>query len=115
MRSRFYLAGALACALALAATATFDYRPASLEIVARARQIDGVCRRHGVPLKAAALQFPLGHPVVTSVLTGARTVAELQENVALFRQPIPADLWHELVESGLLAAYHVPIEEPRQG
>jgi len=76
--------------------AHFNYMPAPPHIVDRARQIKAVCERHGVDIKAAALQFPLRHPAVTSVLTGCRSVAEVEENVRLFQTPIPDALWDDL-------------------
>jgi D-threo-aldose 1-dehydrogenase len=82
--------------------AYYNYLDAAPEIVERARRIGAVCARHDVPVKAAALQFPLGHPAVASVLTGARSPAEVEENVALFDLPIPADLWHDLKRERLL-------------
>jgi aryl-alcohol dehydrogenase-like predicted oxidoreductase len=80
----------------LAGGTTFDYAPASNELVARARELAATCARWGVPLKAAALQFPLRHPAVESVLVGCRTAAEVDEDLALLRVPIPAALWDEL-------------------
>lgn len=80
----------------------FDYGTAPAEVLERARAMAEVCRRHGVSLKAAALQFPFGHPAVTSVLIGARARSELEENLALVQVPIPAALWEELRERGLL-------------
>lgn len=82
--------------------ATFDYAPAAPELVDRAVRLKRVCARFGVPLAAAALQFPLGHSAVASVLTGVRSPAEIEENEAAFRHPIPADLWETLRASGLL-------------
>jgi D-threo-aldose 1-dehydrogenase len=82
--------------------ATFDYAPASDELVARARRIGAVCARHGVPLPAAAIQFPFGHPAVASVAIGARSVAEIEENAAMFTHPIPSALWSELKAEKLL-------------
>jgi D-threo-aldose 1-dehydrogenase len=67
------------------------------------RRVQSVCDRFGVPIKGAALQFPLGHPAVVSVLTGVRSVAELEENVRLFQQPIPGEFWDELKREGLMA------------
>jgi D-threo-aldose 1-dehydrogenase len=85
-------------------TATFDYVPASPAIVARAQAMAAVCAGHGVPLKAAALQFPYRHPAVATVVTGARTAAELAENVALAELPIPERLWADLaMECGAVA------------
>ncbi len=83
--------------------AYYDYRPASAELVDRAVRLGQVCARHGVPLKAAAIQFPLGHPAVRTVVIGARSVAEIEENVSLFRHPIPEALWTELKTERLLA------------
>jgi len=80
----------------LADGGTFDYGPASPEQVARAQELAAVCERWGVPLKAAALQFPLRHPAVTSVVVGCRSQAEVDEDVRLFGQPIPDGLWAEL-------------------
>lgn len=83
---------------------TYDYRPASPELVERAQRLDAVCRNHGVPLRAAALQFPLGHPAVAAVVVGARSRAELEEDVALFETGIPAQLWEELRAGGWIPA-----------
>lgn len=83
--------------------AKFNYDDAPPELIARARRLGDVCRAHGVPLKAAAMQFPAFHPAVASVLTGARSVAELDENLAMSRFPIPAGLWNELRRQGLIA------------
>lgn len=83
--------------------AKFNYDDAPPELIARARRLGDVCRSHGVPLKAAAMQFPAFHPTVASVLTGARSVAELDENLAMSRVPIPAGLWDDLRRQGLIA------------
>jgi D-threo-aldose 1-dehydrogenase len=80
----------------------FDYRPAAAPIVERAARIGAVCARHGVPLRAAAVQFPFGHPAVRCVLAGVRRVDHLDEYPALMRHPIPGDVWAELRAEGLL-------------
>jgi D-threo-aldose 1-dehydrogenase len=82
--------------------AMYDYAPASPEVLQRARAIDAVCARHNVPLRAAALQFPLSHPTITTVIPGARDVAEAEENLALMTQAIPDSLWEELRHEGLI-------------
>jgi D-threo-aldose 1-dehydrogenase len=84
------------------AGATFDYRPATPERIVQARRLQAVCERHGVPLPAAALQFPFAHPAVTSVLVGARSPDELDASLAFVSMPIPDDLWAELRSEGLL-------------
>jgi D-threo-aldose 1-dehydrogenase len=79
-----------------------NYADATPEVMEKVRRIEAVCERHGVPLPAAALQFPLGHPSVASVIPGALSAEQVRRNVASFRHPIPADLWAELKHEGLL-------------
>jgi D-threo-aldose 1-dehydrogenase len=82
--------------------AMYDYAPASPAILERTRAIEGICRRHAVPLRAAALQFPLSHPTVATVIPGARDAAEVDENLRLMAHPIPYALWLELRQAGLV-------------
>jgi D-threo-aldose 1-dehydrogenase len=81
---------------------TYDYAPASDEILARALAIQAVCDRYGVPLRTAAIQFPLRHPAVVSVLVGARSPGEVDEAVDAVDTPIPAELWAALADEGLI-------------
>ena len=83
--------------------AKFNYDDAPPALIERAQMLAQVCHAHGVPLKAAAIQFPAFHPAVRSILTGARTVHELDENVAMSRVRIPPGLWDELRVRGLIA------------
>jgi D-threo-aldose 1-dehydrogenase len=78
------------------AGAKFDYEAASPALVAEAQRLDRICAAQGLPLKAAAIQFPFTHPAVSAVLTGARSQDELQDNVAMFETPLPPDLWAAL-------------------
>jgi D-threo-aldose 1-dehydrogenase len=80
----------------------YNYLPAPTDLIDRARRLQEVCRRHDVPLKAAAIQFPAAHPAVAAVLTGCRRASEITENCAMFDLPIPAELWRELKAEGLL-------------
>ncbi len=89
------------------AGAKYNYRDAPPEIMQRVARIEAVCRRHAVPLPAAALQFPLGHKSVAAMVPGAVKPAEVERNVALISHPIPADFWAELKHEGLLPA-HAP-------
>jgi D-threo-aldose 1-dehydrogenase len=84
--------------------ARYDYGEPPPEVLERVRRIEAVCARHAVPLPAAALQFPLGHPSVAAVIPGAMSRAEITGNLELFRRPIPAALWAELRQEGLLQA-----------
>jgi D-threo-aldose 1-dehydrogenase len=80
----------------------FNYVAAPKEVIERVARLEAVCREYDVPLAAAALQFPYAHPAVATVLTGARSVEELRENLASFERPIPAELWTALRDKGLL-------------
>lgn len=82
--------------------ANSDYAPPDAAVIERVGRIEAVCARHGVPLAAAALQFPLGHPAVSAVIPGARTAAQVRRNTETFSHAIPADLWSELKHGGLL-------------
>lgn len=86
----------------LAGRDTWNYATAPAEVVERVRKIQAVCDAHNVPLPAAALQFPLAHPAVCSVIPGPRTAAEFQENLPLFSMPIPSALWSDLKSAGLV-------------
>lgn len=73
--------------------ATFNYEPAPADLIERARTLAEICGRHGAPLKAAALQFPLRHPTVNAVLIGPRSVSELDDDLKLLSLAIPENLW----------------------
>jgi D-threo-aldose 1-dehydrogenase len=90
------------------AGAKYNYRPAPPEILARVAALEAVCTRHGVPLRRAALQFPLGHNAVASLVMGAVKPEEVADQVAELAAPIPASLWAELKAEGLLDA-DVPV------
>lgn len=84
------------------AGATFDYSPASEELISKAQKIKHLLADFHIPLTAAAIQFPLRHPVVTSVLTGSRNVKELNSNISDFDLDIPEAVWQALEESTLI-------------
>jgi D-threo-aldose 1-dehydrogenase len=86
----------------LAGRDTWNYATAPAEVVTRVKKIQAVCDAHEVPLPAAALQFPLAHPVVCAIIPGPRTATEFNENLPLFTQKIPASLWSDLKAQGLL-------------
>jgi len=92
--------------------ATFFYQPAEADVVERTQRIEAVCARHGVALAAAALQFPLGHPAIASVVTGMRSAAEVDANLAHVAAPITATFWDELKHEGLVAP-HAPVPVAR--
>lgn len=80
----------------------YNYRPASKEIVEKTRRIAEVCAEFGVPLQAAALQFPLGHPAVAAVIPGATSGEMVAGNVRSLGVAIPAGFWEALKARGLL-------------
>jgi D-threo-aldose 1-dehydrogenase len=82
--------------------ARYEYVVARPEKLERVRRLDAVCRRHAVPLAAAALQFPLGLENVAAVIPGAQAAAEITTNLRLFAFPIADDFWRELQDEGLL-------------
>ena len=83
-------------------SALYQYRPAPPAVMEKTRRIEAVCARHGVSLKAAALQFPLAHPVVRSLVVGMASPAEVDQNLAALREPIPAAFWGELRKEELI-------------
>ena len=80
----------------------FNYAPASESIITRVAAIELACAQHAVSLQAAALQFPAAHPAVINVLVGARSIAELDANLAYARFPIPSEFWQTLRARGLI-------------
>ena len=82
--------------------ATFNYEPATPDLIERAQTLAEICEHHGVPLKAAAVQFPLHHFAVSAILIGPRSVAELDEDLQLMGVVIPEDLWADVDASGAL-------------
>jgi D-threo-aldose 1-dehydrogenase len=82
--------------------ATFNYVPADATVLEKVRKIEKVCLDYSVPLKAAALQFPLAHPAVASVIPGGRSEEEVSENFQLLSFEVPNDFWYELRRQNLL-------------
>ena len=81
---------------------TWNYAKAPAQVVDRVKAIAHICQSHGVALPAAALQFPLGSPLVSSVIPGPRSRNEMQQIIEWFSLDIPASLWSDLRTAGLL-------------
>ena len=77
-------------------SAKFNYQDANTALVARALELDALCRKHGTELKAAALQFCMAHPAVTVAVMGARNAGEVADNMAMTEKAVPAAFWQEL-------------------
>jgi D-threo-aldose 1-dehydrogenase len=82
--------------------ATYNYAPASADVLARANRIADVCERHGVLLPAVAVQFVLSHPAIATACLGARSAAEVERNTKLLDVHVPDELWSELKDEGWL-------------
>ena len=82
--------------------ATFDYSTVSDELLRRALRLEAVCARHGLPLRAVAARFPLGHPAVAGVLLGLVGPDQVRDALEQFDRTIPAELWQDLVAEQLL-------------
>src|SRR5437660_6300478 len=76
----------------------YMYGQASPSLLARARQMEAICKRYGVPLAAAALQFSLRDPRITSTIVGISRPERLSETIALAQHALPDELWAELAE-----------------
>lgn len=96
--------GILATGVRTGAELRFNYAEAPSHWVDRVAAVEAICDVYGVPLRAAALQFPLAHPAVEVVMLGARAAAEWQDAVAMLRHPIPTSFWQALRDAGLLPA-----------
>ena len=86
------------------AAATYNYEPASAELVRRALDIEEVCAAYEVPLRAAALQFGFTNPAVASALVGVRDAGQVRDCAAMAGVPIPETLWRDLRERGLIGS-----------
>jgi D-threo-aldose 1-dehydrogenase len=74
----------------------YMYQDAPQSLLTRARQMEAICKRYGVPLGAVALQFSLRDPRITSTIVGISRPERLSETINLAQYPIPAELWGEL-------------------
>jgi len=97
-----YNSGILAVGTKTAAPLYYDYEPAPADVVVKVRKIEAVCDRHNVPLAAAALQFPLAHSLIASVIPGLDSPERVNQTMALYRHKIPVALWQELRRENLL-------------
>ena len=80
----------------------YDYEPAPQHIIDKVAKIEAVCSQYKVTLAAAALQFPLGHSAVASVIPGLGSAKRVEQTIALFNEVIPAEFWQTLKDKNLL-------------
>jgi D-threo-aldose 1-dehydrogenase len=106
-----YNSGILVSGTRTPAPLLFDYGKAAEPIVEKVRRIEAVCDRFDVPLPAAALQFPLAHPQVVSVIPGVRSASNIRETLTWYHTNIPSEFWRELAAQGLLRE-DAPVPRP---
>jgi D-threo-aldose 1-dehydrogenase len=94
--------GILATGATAAAPPRYNYSPAPAGVREQVQRLEAVCQSHGVPLPAAALQFPLAHPAVAAVIPGFASAAEVRAGVEHFRTAIPDSLWSDFRTEGLI-------------
>jgi D-threo-aldose 1-dehydrogenase len=82
--------------------AKYGYAVAPAPVQEKVRGLEAVCKQHGVSLPAAALQFPLAHPAIVSIILGAVRSSEIIENIASLHATIPAAFWADLKARGLI-------------
>ncbi|MFI5853232.1 aldo/keto reductase [Streptomyces parvulus] len=87
----------------LAGGTHFEYQDAPAHIVEKVTRIKELAERHGVSIKAAALQFALTHPAAAAVIPGATRPSRIAEDVAALDETIPAAFWSDLREAGLVS------------
>jgi D-threo-aldose 1-dehydrogenase len=97
-----YNSGILAAGTKSKQTLTYNYESAPPDIIKKVQRLEQCCERYNVPLAAAALQFPLAHPVVASVIPGLGNPGRVTKTVELMQTKIPAALWQELKATGLV-------------
>jgi len=82
--------------------AKYNYEDAPAHIITKVRCMEEVAKRHNVSLKAAACQFVLAHPAITTIIPGTRQPQHVQENFELLQESIPSDFWTDLRDEGLI-------------
>jgi D-threo-aldose 1-dehydrogenase len=82
--------------------ASYGYAAAPAAVKEKVGRIEAVCRAHGVTLPQAALQFPMGHPLVVAIIPGAYRAQNIADNLAAFRATVPPALWSDLKAEKLI-------------
>jgi len=97
-----YNSGILATGVRGKRTPYYDYEPAPVEVIKRVEAIEDVCEAHHVTLAAAALQFPLANPLVSTVIPGMGSARRVVQTLDTFNEKIPASFWSDLKSAALL-------------
>lgn len=97
-----YNSGILALGTRSGQTLYYNYEPAPAQVIERVKRLEAVCDEFHVDLSAAALQFPLAHPTVASVVVGMGNPQRVTRTLTLFTRAIPAGFWQALRDNDLL-------------
>ena len=97
-----YNSGILATGVSGKGPSNYNYVPAPDDVVRKVAAIEGLCTEFSIPLAAAALQFPLAHPAIASVIPGIGNVRRIDQTLNLFATKIPDEFWSALSEQGLI-------------
>ncbi|MCL1077941.1 aldo/keto reductase [Parashewanella spongiae] len=97
-----YNSGILATGTRTNSPLYYDYAPASKAVIDKVKQLEAICDEYQVPLAAAALQFPIAHPAVVSVIPGLGELKRIQQSIDLFNYNIPSQFWQTIREQGLV-------------
>jgi D-threo-aldose 1-dehydrogenase len=98
-----YNSGILATGVGRGGPVNYNYAGAPEQVVSRVARIESICNAHKVPLRAAAIQFPLAHPQVLTVVAGMATSEQVVQALEDMRRPLPPALWHDLRVAGLIS------------
>ncbi|MBP8539782.1 aldo/keto reductase, partial [Streptomyces sp. MK37H] len=72
----------------LAGGTHFEYQDAPAHIIEKVARVKELAERHGVSVKAAALQFSLAHPAAAAVIPGATRPSRIAEDVAALAETV---------------------------
>lgn len=97
-----YNSGILATGVKNSANPTYNYEPAPQDVINKVSAIEDTCEEFGVTLAAAALQFPLAHQAVATVIPGLGSERRVHKTTELFNEVIPAEFWQALKDKGLV-------------
>jgi D-threo-aldose 1-dehydrogenase len=97
-----YNSGILATGVSGKGPWNYNYVPAPDDVIRKVAAIEGLCAEFSIPMAAAALQFPLAHPAIASVIPGIGNVRRIDQTLNLFATEIPDEFWSALSEHGLI-------------
>ncbi|MFJ5927792.1 aldo/keto reductase, partial [Kitasatospora sp. NPDC092948] len=86
----------------LAGGTHFEYQEAPAHVIERVTRIKDLAAKHGVTIKAAALQFSLAHPATAAVVAGATRPSRIAEDISALNETVPAAFWHDLRAADLV-------------